>query len=152
MSEILEKKKVKLEEEKKKILLKEKLINEQERKKRAKKFIDIGRLAHKASIDQIDNNLLLGAFLEIAENIKNDNLKEQWLDKATLFEKKSNQDKGVPLLIKLKEKISNEISLELKKLNFKWNTITQSYLGRADKDMIEQLLKNIDAKVIEISY
>lgn len=67
-------------------MLKEKLIKEKERQVRARRLVEIGKLAGKAEIDRLDEEVILRAFLEIAENLKEKkNNLEKWKKKQKSF-------------------------------------------------------------------
>ena len=110
----------KLKISKAKIQLKEKLLKEKERKQRTIQFSEIGRLAYKANIDQIESTALLGAFLEIAQHAKNLEKIEVWKKSSISFLKKQESEERSPLTISFKKEPSTEIKEMLKKLNFKW--------------------------------
>jgi len=46
-----------------------------------KKFLDMGKLVHLSKISNLDDQLLLGAFLEIAERMNDETSKSVWLEK-----------------------------------------------------------------------
>ncbi len=75
MLDKLEEKKRKLDEQNKKNQKRRKELLEKEKRQRMSKLSDIGKLAFRANIDQLDDRTLFGAFLEIANNTNDDKLK-----------------------------------------------------------------------------
>jgi hypothetical protein len=146
----LEKKKLKLDEEKQKLLLREKILKEQEKKKRAKQFIEVGRLAYKANIDQLDPHILLGAFLEIAQN-KNERQIEKWKQNSESFINEQGETNSVPLTIKFKTEPDQSIINQLSELKFKWNRFLKIYYGKGNRKNIESLLNNCNYQMEEVN-
>jgi hypothetical protein len=146
----LEKKKLKIDEERQKLVLKERILKEQEKKRRAKQFIEIGRLAYKADIDQLDSHVLLGAFLEISKN-KNEKQVESWKKNADIFVQEQSESHSTPLTIKFKSEPAKSIIEELVKLKFKWNRFLKIYYGKGNRKELENLLKNCECQLCEIN-
>lgn len=142
-----EEKKKKIDESIEKNLLKKKLLLAKEKKKRAVKFSDIGRIAFKANIDLLDEHVLLGAFLEIANNSNETNF-EKWKSLAQQFlnSKNSNQI----FCIKFLEEAGIEIKQKLKENKFSWNRIRKEYYGKGDKIEIEKMLQGCKFTLEEI--
>ena len=151
MDSKLEEKKKKLEEQIEKNLLRKKLLLAKEKKKRASKFNEIGRLAYRANIDQMDENALLGAFLEIAQSINNDKLK-LWQSNAEKFSKaQSNQEEQV-FSISFLEEPNPEIKKKLKESKFSWNRFRKEFYGKGNRNDIINLLKDSKFKIEEIIH
>lgn len=150
MAQAVEIKKVKLEEAKQKIILQEKLIKEIERKKRARNFSEVGRIAFKADIDEIDKDAMFGAFLEISEKLKSGNSLENWKEKAKLFLESNDQKKQVGYSVIFSKDLSVEVKQIMKNLGFKWNRIRKEFYGYSDLKTLQFELKNSDAKITEI--
>ena len=150
MAQAVEIKKVKLEEAKQKIILQERLIKEIEKKKRAKNFSEVGRIAFKADIDEIDKNVMFGAFLEISEKIKNGNSLEDWKEKAKSFIEANEQKQQVGFSVIFSKEPNVEERQIMKNLGFKWNRIRKEFYGYSDLKTLQFELKNSDAKITEI--
>ncbi|WP_068468679.1 conjugal transfer protein TraD [Candidatus Protochlamydia phocaeensis] len=146
----LEEKKKKVDEQIEKNLLKKKLLLAQEKKKRAAKFKDIGMLAYKANIDQLDEQALLGAFLEISKHTNDGKLK-QWKDLAEEFSKTQSKHFDQVYSICFLEDPGIEIKQKLKENKFSWNRFRKEYYGKGQKSEIEALLKNSKYKIEEIA-
>ncbi len=149
MSNKLEEKKKKIDEQIEKNLLRKKLLLAKEKRKRAAKFSDIGRIAYQANIDQIDEKALLGAFLEIANNINNEKI-NQWKNNAEEFSKAQSKNSDQVFCINFLEEPSNEIKQKLKENKFSWNRFRKEYYGKGNKSDIEDLLKDCKFKLEEI--
>jgi Conjugal transfer protein TraD len=148
MTNTLEEKKKKLNEKIEKYELKKKLLEAKEKKKRASKFSEIGRLANQANIDHLDEQTLLGAFLEIAK-MQNNKLK-QWQEIATEFKTQQSQTSDQVFSIYFEEEPSKEVRKKMKELKFIWNRFKREYCGRGKKEDLENLLKGIKVKIEEI--
>lgn len=146
MLQTIEIKKMKIEEAKQKIILKEKLLKESEKKKRIKKFSEVGRIAFKADIDQIDKNMLLGAFLEISERVKKGEGLENWKKKAQEFFE-VNDEKQSAFSITFTDSPNNDIKQIFKGLGFKWNRIRKEFYGYCDLKTLEEKLINTSASI-----
>jgi len=149
MTDKIEERKKKIDEQIERNLKKKKLLLEKERKKRASRFKDIGKLAYRADIDQIDESALFGAFIEIAKNINDDKLK-QWKEIAYEFETQSNNSSEKVFCISFLEDPSQEIKKILKENKFMWNRFRKEYYGKGIKIEIENLLKGFKIKIEEI--
>lgn len=143
----LELEKEKLEKKKKQLLLKEKLIKEKERQVRARRLIEIGKLAGKAEIDRLDEEVILGAFLEIAENLKEKNNLEKWKKKAKAFLENTEESTQEPLIISFSSNPIPEIKSLLRELNFKWNNFRKEFYGYGDRKSLERALVGTDFRI-----
>lgn len=145
----LEEKKKKIDERIEKEILRKKMLLAKEKRKRASKFSDIGRLAYQANIDQINEQALLGAFLEIAKNITEEKM-HQWKNIANEFSKAQSKSSDLTFCISFKEDPSQEIKQKLKEHKFTWNRFRKEYYGRGQRSDIENLLKECKFKLEEI--
>ncbi len=148
MTNKLEEKKQKLNEKIEKISIQKKLLEGKEKKKRAAKYVEIGRLANKANIDQLDEEILFGAFLDIAKSQK-DKLK-QWKDSADEFNKSQLKLSDQVFSIYFEEEPGKEIKKHMKEGKFIWNRFKREYCGRGNRQELESLLKGHKAKIEEI--
>lgn len=149
MSSATEEKKKKIDEQIEKNLLKKKLLIAKEKKKRASKFSDIGRLAYRANIDQLDEQVLFGAFLEIAKNIKDETVKK-WKEDAEEFSKIQVKNSEQIFIISFEEEPTREIKRKLKENKFSWHRFRKEYSGKGNREEIEYLLKDCKVKIEEI--
>lgn len=147
MASEIEEKIKKIEAEKEKIRLKEKLIKEHEKRQRSKNFVEIGRIAGKAGIDSLDKEILLGAFIEIAQNYQDEKYKTAWKEKAINFLKGQNVSKETPLSICFSSAPSKEIKDKLKSLGFRWNSFRKEFLGYADESALQEILVESEYKI-----
>ncbi len=137
----LDKMKESLSVKKQKLKEKEQIIKAQEKRSRQKRLSELGGLAYKAEIDKLDENILLGAFLEIAERSSDQKSIKTWLEKSKqiAMNKQSNR-----LLISFKNPPSFEIKDKLKQLNFRWNSFRGEYYGYGEENMIAEILNGLD--------
>lgn len=149
MTNKLEERKKKIDEQIEKNLLRKKMLLEKEKRKRASKFTDIGRLAYRANIDQLDEQTLFGAFLEIAKNINEEKL-TRWKECADEFVKSQSKNDNQVFCIYFEEEPIQEIKRKLKDYKFSWNRFRREYYGKGNRDEIENLLKDCKVKIEEI--
>ena len=150
MVKTLEKQRVKLEEEKRRLILKEKLIKEAEKKKRIRGFSLIGKLAYKANIDLLDQETLLGAFLELSERVKDASDIEKWRSRAAQFLNVEASKNSKALSVIFLTEPTEEHKNFMRQLGFKWNRIRKEYLGHSSKDILEKMLVGISIKISEV--
>ena len=145
----LEEKKKKIDEQIKKNLLRKKMLINKEKRKRAARFNDIGKLAYQANIDQIDEKVLLGAFLEISKNINEEKI-SSWKIAAEKFSNTQSKEDNQTFSISFVEDPSLEIKKKLKEMKFQWNRFRKEFYGKCRKPDIENLLKDCKFKIEEI--
>lgn len=149
MASGLEEKKKKIDEQIEKKLMHKKMLLAKEKKKRASKFSDIGRLAYQANIDQIDEQALLGAFIEIAENINEEKL-NNWKKNAESFFQSKSKNSDIVYSITFSEDPNAEVKQKLKEKKFSWNRFRKEFYGKGQKSEIEHLLNGTKFKIEEI--
>jgi len=137
----------KLEKKKKRILLQERLIKEKQKKKQHKRFAEIGKLANRAKIDGLDDETLLGAFLEIAEQLDQQEKKMNWKQVALVFLQESYQDMTNPLIISFNSQPEEQVIELLQGLKFRFNKFRNEYYGHADRKSLEQELAGSDFNI-----
>jgi hypothetical protein len=145
----LEEKKKKIDERIEKELLRKKMLLAKEKRKRASKFSDIGRIAYQANIDQIDEQALLGAFLEIAKHMNEEKI-HQWKIMADEFSRAQSKNSDQTFCISFLEDPGQEIKKKLKENKFSWNRFRKEYYGKGKKSEIENLLKDCKFKIEQI--
>lgn len=141
-----------LEEEKKKLALKksrieskEKRLKEKERKVRTRRLIELGGLVSKAGIEELNNNALLGALLDIKEKLKEESTIKKWKDKgAAAFEKDKAQN-GEALIVSFDAEPPREAKDKLRSLGLRWNRFRREWQGYGKKDLLEKELKEFRA-------
>ena len=139
--------KQKIELKKKKLLLKEKFIREKEKQAQARKLTDIGKLARKAEIDHLDEETLLGAFLDIAERHYEQKSLVNWKEKAKAFLENTAEDSQDPLIISFSSIPTPEIKSLLRELSFKWNSFRKEFYGYGHRRSIEEALAGTDFRI-----
>jgi hypothetical protein len=136
--------------EKEKIRKKEKELKEREKKIRAKKFIDIGRLAFSIAIDTLEQDAMLGAFLEISEKINDKNI-SAWKKKAKEYNENRKTLDSTPLSVCFKSPPNKEIKDQFKDLGFRWNSFRKEFFGHGQYSIVNDLIKGLDCKIEVIS-
>jgi len=142
---VLEAIKEKISLKKQKLKEQEKMIKNQEKISQTKRFSELGRLAYKAKLDSLDEKVLLGAFLEIAEKSQDNKSIQAWIERS---EKVKNDTTCLKrILISFRTVPSQKIKDQLKKINFRWNSFRGEYYGRGTKDDLTNLLKGLDVSI-----
>lgn len=149
MLNAIEEKKKKIDQRIEKEILRKKALLAKEKRKRAAKFKDIGRIAYQANIDQINEQALLGAFLEISKNLNNEKI-QQWQNIAEEFSKFHSKNSDQVFCISFLEEPSLEIKQKLKQSKFTWNRFRKEYHGKGQRSHIENLLKDSRFNLEEI--
>ena len=139
--------KKKLEIQKKKLLTKERLIKEKEKQKKVRRFTEVGRIASQANINDLDDETLLGAFIEISKRFHDSNALSKWKSLSQEHQAESQKSESVPLTISFKSPPNSEIKAKLKNLNFRWNRFRNEFQGYGNKSAIEEMLKDSEYSI-----
>jgi len=132
-------------DEKKRVLKKmEKSIRDTERKISQKKINSIGKLAVKAKLDEIDLEILYGAFVDISIKISDDSYKSSCLE---LARKQQHPLNGNRVAISFNKPPSLEIKEQLKNLSFKWNRFRGEFYGTCEQTTLSNILKDVEHKI-----
>ena len=137
----------KIEYKKRKLQIQEKLLKEKEKQKRVRRFSLIGKIASKADIDHLDDETLLGAFLEIASNLPSEEKIEEWKNNGKSFVSNGKGSDGTPLSVAFPNDPKPEIKKILKGLGFRWNSFRKEFYGYGRKDEIQQALSGVDFRI-----
>jgi len=149
MTNSLEDKKKKIDEQIEKNILRKKNLLNKEKRQRAAKFSNIGRMAYQANIDQIDEQALFGAFLEIAEKLSEEKL-NHWKTIAKEFSQAKSKNSDLVFSISFLEEPDKEVKQKLKENKFMWNRFRKEFYGKGQKSEIENLLQGCKFKIEEI--
>lgn len=123
------------------IQTREKKLQEKARQKRARKFIEVGRLAYKANIDEMDPESLLGAFSEIAELMEDQAKLTYWSKRGRELQQKSSSKEELPLLVITFAGLpSDEEKKKLKQQGFRWYAARKEFYGRGNEDQLRSIL------------
>lgn len=117
----LEKKKEALKLKKSRIEHQERLLKLKEEKNRTRILIEIGKVAYKAGINHLNTNTLLGAFLEIKEKGKEEEMIKQWTKKGTEAFDADKRENGEPLIVIFSEEPEKKIKTQMRKEGLCWN-------------------------------
>ena len=152
MLEKIDKAKQKLDEEKQrlkaKIKSKEEMLRIKEKKQLFNQLVEIGKVAQKANINDIDRLTLLGAFIEISKVKEDPSKLASWRKQGELLEEKNSQSDSSALTIKFSSTPSEANLKKIKELKFKWNRFRKEFYGYGNKETLNNLLKN-DQPIIE---
>lgn len=124
-------------------------INAQERKKRTRKLIELGGLVLKANLEEWNSNALLGALLSIKESESDKKQMGSWTHKGGVAFSSEKSPK-TPVIIKFKDKPSDEIRVTLKSLGLKWNALRKEWEGYTEVSNLKELLATQKAIIQEL--
>ena len=134
-----------LEEKKRKIRKREIAIKEMEKKRKDKSMVAIGKLAYQAGIADLDGDVLLGAFLEIALLRTDEAIRNKWLEKTKNL---SDGKVGVSSLsISFSKSPDKEVREKLKEMKFKWNDFRGEYYGYGNREEMRNLLHGVKCSI-----
>lgn len=151
MQNIIEKKKLRLERLKRVIQQQDNLLKMQERKARTRQLIEWGGLVAKAGLSHFKASTLLGALLDIKEQVDNNPMMiDHWSKHGgAIFN--LNQNNKTAVVVSFIKTPESELILALRNAGMKWNNIRKEWQGYTDVVKIRQLLENIDAEVFEVN-
>ena len=143
-----------LEEEKNKLALKksrleakEKRLKEKERKIRTRRLIELGGIVSKAGIEELNNNALLGAFLDIKEKLKEELTIKKWKDRGAVAFERDKMEHGEALIVSFDAEPSRKAKDTLKTLGLRWNRFRREWQGYGKKDLLATELKEFNPKI-----
>ena len=147
----LEKKKKALKLKKSRIEHQERLLKLKERKNRTRILIEVGGIAAKAGIDHLNTNTLLGAFLEIKEKEKEEEMIKRWTKKGAETFDLDREQNGEPLIITFNEEPEKKIKTQIRQEGLRWNRFRKEWQGFAKKATLEKLLKGVEHQLQVLS-
>lgn len=143
-----------LKEEKKKLALKksrleakEKRLREKERKVRTRRLIELGGLVSKAGVEELNNNALLGALLEIKGKAKEDSVVKKWKDQGAAAFEKDKDKNGEALIVSFDTEPPREAKDKLRNLGLRWNRFRREWQGYAKKPLLEKELQGFEVTI-----
>jgi Conjugal transfer protein TraD len=151
MSTSIEAKKAEIEKKIEALKQREKILNEQEKRKRARKYTEIGRIADRAGISGLSEKELLGAFLEIAEQHEDEEQRARWKGRAEELDRSATSLGDVPILLTIEGTITTEIQRKLKDLGLKWNAVRKEWYGYGVPSKIGIALSGLKFNINEVS-
>jgi len=147
MAKTTEEQKTEIEQKIEKLRMKAKMIKNREARNKAKQFTQIGRLAFRADIGGLPEDVLLGAFLEIKERSHDESVVLSW-EKRTAENKRTQQSQtNTPIVVSFATTPEKQTREVMTNLGFKWNSFRQEYYGYEKVESIEEHLAGIDCKI-----
>ena len=141
-----EEEKKKVEKKKEKLILQERLLKARQKKMQAKRFAKIGELAKKANIAELEDEVLLGAFLEILKKRDSEENLMGWREAALKFSRAKKNSRNA-LIVSFRTAPGKEVADSLKNLKFTFNKFRNEYYGYASKKELEEALLGSDYKI-----
>jgi len=120
---------------------KERILLERARRRDAKRLTEVGKLAKKANIHQLDPDVLLGAFLEIGDLMDQQKNREKWLERAALASNIPSSSASRIVVRFVSKPTEGERKL-LQDQSFRWNAFREEFYGRGDMEAIRTLLED----------
>jgi len=145
--EAIEEKKKALALKKSRIEAQEKMLREKERKLRTRRLIELGGLVVKSNIEGLNNNALLGALLEIKDQMNEREAIERWKDKGDAAFEADRVENGEALTVSFELEPPREAKSILRDLGLKWNRFRKEWQGYAQKERVEKELKEFSPTV-----
>lgn len=136
----------KLAQQKAEIEQREKLLRQKERAVKTRRHIEVGVIAAKFGIDELDNETLMGAFADIKEQSSNTEIRNAWKQKGIELSVNRNS----PLLVSFAKNPPDEIKAALKEKRFHWNRFCNVWQGYGVREELESLIKDHAGKVDEV--
>ena len=143
----IDEQKKKIEFQKKKLHTKELLLKEKEKQKMVRRFTEVGRIASHANINDLDDETLLGAFIEISKRFHDSDALSKWKSLSKEHQAESQKIESTPLTISFKSPPNSEIKAKLKNLNFRWNRFRNEFQGYGKKLALEEMLKGTEYSI-----
>ncbi len=147
-SEVIISEKEKLAQTRARLEKRQKLINEQERKIKFKKMIELGELLVKSELDELDMKVLFGALLEIKESASNKNSIKRWTEKHEAWLQSNHPQR---LIISFIGEASADGIAALKTRKFRWNAFRQEWYGFGKKEELQTLLAKDNVEITEVT-
>lgn len=141
----------KLEEKAKMLDTKKRLLKEKEKQKiaklKSKRHTVIGKLADRAEVSELDQNILLGAFLEIKEQASSKEQIKTWKEKASSLQKKELESGDTAFSISFDESFGTEEKKIMQSLKFRYNKFRNEFYGYGKESDIKFALEKYVCKI-----
>ena len=137
---LIERRKQKLEAQKNKLKHIESALKSQERKARTRHLIELGGLVFKAGLEDFSANTLLGALLSLKDQAQNENIRNSWTNTGGAAFAEDKKDK-TPITLHFSQKPTPETRETLKNAGLKWNPIRNEWEGFVNAHHIPLLEK-----------
>lgn len=152
-------KKMDIEEEKKKLSLKksriearERFIKEKERKIRTRKLIELGGIVVKSGVQALNNNQLLGALIQIRNQMSKESNRSKWKEEGAAAFEKEERKNGTPLIVSFEREPERDIKEKLRDLGLRWNRFRREWEGCCDQQVIKKELEGRSAKITVVAH
>lgn len=147
-AEVITSKKEKLAKTMARLEKRQKIINDLERKSRLRRIIELGDQIVRAGLEDLDNEVLLGALLEVKELSSNKGSIKKWAEKREAW---VNLNQPQRLIVSFEKEPSAEAANALRSKKFRWNSFRQEWYGFGRKDELQILVGKDNAKITEVS-
>ncbi len=142
-----------LKQQQETLLLKMQKLKEKKNLALQKRLFDLGKLAQKAKLLELDDIVLLGAFYEIAERKGDESAIKSWIEKANAKNKQeeSKEKDNTRLSVSFKNPPPKEAKAILKKMKFRWNSFRGEYYGFGNRESLARLLDGTECNIETLS-
>lgn len=147
-SNILERKKQKLEAKKNKLMQLKSHVKIMERKTRTCRLIELGGLVAKVGLEDLESNTLLGGLLHLKQLVTDSKTREEFAHQGGKAFAKENQNKS-PVIVKFDEKPDEETRNKMRVLGLKWNAIRSEWQGYVDVKVLGDIIEEKHVQIVD---
>jgi len=104
-------------------------------------------LVVKSGIEELNNNALLGALLELKEMAKEDATVKMWKNNGDAVFEQDKKENGEALIVSFDLEPTREAKAKLRDLGLRWNRFRREWQGYGSKELIEKELKEFSPTV-----
>lgn len=134
-----------LEKKKKLEMLQEKLLKEHPKK--LDRLSEILQIAFHSKLDSLEDAVILGAFLEIAEKMQDPDKIQEWKKNGERYSLQGNKNPKTKLIISFASDPGEEIKAKLKELRFQWKSFKREFCGYGNQEEVENLLSGTEHRI-----
>lgn len=154
MENTLKDKLKKIEEKKSALEIKQRLLKEKEKQKieklKIKKYQELGKIADKIGILNLDEDLLFGAFLEIKKLSKSPEKLDEWKSSFKNLNGSINKKTDSPISVKFHDSIGVSEKTKMKELGMRYNKFRNEFYGYGEVKYFKTELEKLQCTIEKI--
>lgn len=140
----------KLKQQRARLATKEQALRHKIRKAENRRKYELGGLVVKAGLKETSNDILLGAFLEIANRIDDEKSVQGWEKTGSQSVSKPMSDK-LGVIVGFEEPQGEEITRILKANGLRWNRLSKQWEGFLKRDQLSAVREIVDPAAINVA-
>ncbi len=144
----------KIEEKKNSLEIKQRLLKEKEKKKneklKKKKYQELGKIADKTGILELDEDLLFGAFIEIKKLSEYPKKLDEWKTSFKNLNKSIDETVDSPISVKFHDSIGISEKTKMKELGMRYNKFRNEFYGYGEVERFKIELKKFQCTIEKI--